>query len=486
MSRWLVLLALVSPAAASPVRAGRSVVVPAAARGLREAPAPVSRTIYLERCRGSCTIRSGDNDARVGTSMIPKIAISTIGEFANAAGQIGPAADAEWAAVVQCMAEVYSPYDVTVTDQRPGAGASYHEAIIAGRPANVGMSDDVLGAAPLASDCHAIDNSISFTFANQHPPTARVYNVCWTAAQETAHAFGLDHEYAFSNHRSACSDPMTYRADCGGEKFFRDEPASCGETAARACTCGGLQNSHRKLLSVFGPGTQITRPPTVDLVTPAAGDGLGPTAEVEAGAQRGVARVELQINGFAWATAPGAKILVDGQPDPSSYQLTVPADVPDGISDVAAVAYDDLGTATASAAVTLTKGAPCASAATCATGQRCDAGRCLWDPPAGEVGDACSYPQFCTSLRCEGPTGAQRCAETCRVSAATCAGGEICQALAEGSDDGVCVTGVAGCCSATGRGDGWLAGGLAAAVLGWARRRRRPLRSRRPADDDSA
>ena len=51
---------------------------------------------------------------------------------------------------------------------------------------------------------------------------------------------------------------MTYRVDCGGEKFFRDRDAQCGEDAVRDCTCKGTQNSHAKLLTKFGPGTLTT------------------------------------------------------------------------------------------------------------------------------------------------------------------------------------------------------------------------------------
>jgi MYXO-CTERM domain-containing protein len=460
----------------APASAGRRLAIDTPAPGLRAAP-PRSRVIYLERCRGGCTIHQGANDARTNTSTIPSQALSTIGEFASAGGQTGAAADAEWAAIVRCAKEVYSPYDVAVTDERPAATTSYVEAIVAGRPADLGLAGDILGVAPLASDCSVIETSVSFSFANAHPPVAsRVFDICWTAAQETAHAFGLDHEYVFVDGASACNDPMTYRVDCGGEKFFRDHAATCGENAPRACKCGGTQNSHRKLLAVFGAGTPITAPPTITMTAPsttalAAGDVI----TASAGAQRGVARVDLVVNGFAWAEDPGATFLLEGQPDPSPYALTVPAALPDGIVDVSTVAYDDLGISTASASVTLTKGAPCASAATCATGQRCDAGKCLWDPPTGALGDACTYPQFCASLHCEGPAGGKTCTQACSVSGdegLACPAGTFCEAEVAHGDAGVCVTG-AGCCSAGGDDDGWLAGGLGVLVLGAVRRRRR-------------
>ena len=62
-----------------------------------------------------------------------------------------------------------------------------------------------------------------------------------------------------------------------------------------------------------------------------------------------------------------------------SYTLTAPTNVPDGVIDIVAKAYDDLESETDSATVTVTKGAPCADASTCATGQKCEAGKCFWD-----------------------------------------------------------------------------------------------------------
>src|SRR5262249_49841641 len=201
--------------------------------------ATVSRVLFLNRCAGGCVIHSGGNDARTQTSAIPVGA----GPFNVSAYAWG---DAEWAQVVKCMQEVYSPFNVMVTDVQPTSG-SWHEALIAGDPSEVGLDAGILGIAPLAGDCSAQDNVISFTFANHHSPTDRVNNVCWTASQESAHAYGLDHEYMFMdgyNGNSACNDPMTYRVDCGGEKFFRNHAAVCGEFTARNCRCGATQNAH--------------------------------------------------------------------------------------------------------------------------------------------------------------------------------------------------------------------------------------------------
>jgi hypothetical protein len=442
--------------------------------------ASVSPTIYLERCAGGCTIRYGaNNDARTNTSSIPKVLTAMIGEFMNSQQQRGRAADAEWGQIVQCMREVYSPFNVSVTDVRPAG--SYHQVVVAGQPTDIGLEPDVLGVAPLASDCRAIDNVISFTFANHHPPADRVLNICWTAAQESAHAFGLDHQYAFSGNRSACSDPMTYRNDCGGEKFFRNEPASCGEYSARACKCGASQNSHQKLLSVFGPGTSIVAPPTITMLAPVVGGALGRSVTAQAGSKRGVARVEAWFNGFPWAATPGAPFGVSGQANPSAYAVAVPAALPDGVIDVQAVAFDDLGATTRSAPVTLTKGLPCTTATSCATGQKCEAGKCFWDPPSGEIGDSCTYPQLCKSLQCQGATGRQVCTQDCIPGVAdACPDGSTCVANGGGTGSaGACllVEG-GGCCRVDrSRAGGLPQAGLAALVLGVVARRRR----RRPA-----
>jgi MYXO-CTERM domain-containing protein len=443
-------------------------------------PAPASRTIFLNRCAGGCRIHAGVNNASTDTSTIPQVTRDTPGptfqlsEFVGGSNLLpGAAANQDWNAVVACMTDVYSPYGVMVTDKRPTTG-TYHEAVIAGNPQEVGLSMDILGVAPLASDCSAIDNVMSFSFANRHPPNDRVFNICWTAAQESAHAFGLDHEYSFIDRSSACKDPMTYRNDCGGEKFFRNEPANCGETAVRACKCGATQNSHAKLLRVFGPGTPSTTPPTVALESLTAGGMLGSSIDATAGAQRGVAHVDLYVNGFQWATVPGAAFLRSGQPDPFTYTLDVPHTLPDSIVDLKVIAYDDLEVAAESDTVTMVKGAACTTAASCAVGQKCTAGKCLWDSPVGEIGDACSYSQFCKSLLCSGTSGDQVCTTACTLGASdTCPDGFACAASSDLT--GVCLATAtaAGCCSAGGASGPWGSLGLGAVALGALARRRR-------------
>src|SRR4029079_18288647 len=89
--------------------------------------------------------------------------------------------------------------------------------------------------------------------------------ICEIAAQEIAHAFGLDHEFL-------ASDPMTY-LDFNGLKRFQNVDAQCGEYAARTCglpgtgvLCSQRQNSVALLTQRVGLGDAIA--PTVAITSP--------------------------------------------------------------------------------------------------------------------------------------------------------------------------------------------------------------------------
>jgi MYXO-CTERM domain-containing protein len=406
------------------------------------------QTLYLNKCESGCDIKIGSPDANTNTTDVGSKP-ATFQMFAWNPG--------EWDAIVKCVQEVYSPYDITVTDQRP-LGA-FNENIVAGSPGDIGTDPGAGGIADYSPDCSPLLGAVSFTFAQaaadtfaQEDNNNRVWGVCWIIAQESAHAYGLpDHEYEFVDYNeSTCSDPMTYRVDCGGEKFFRNKPAQCGEYANRACNCGGVQNSVAKLTKALGAGTSIIPAPTSMILGPAAGPvAAGFTVQVAAGSRRGVDHVELWLNGHNWATTPGAAFGNNGQPNPSSYSLTAPSNVPDGVIDVVAKAYDDLDIETDSATVTVMKGAACASAASCLTGQKCDAGKCYWDPPTGQLGDACTYNEFCATGMCQDSDIGQYCTQACVVNSdGACPLMYDC--IATSDTQGVCLPqgkGSSGCCS---------------------------------------
>jgi MYXO-CTERM domain-containing protein len=393
-------------------------------------------------------------------------------------------ADWEWNAIMQCLKEVYSPFAVMVSDTAPGNGISFTEDFIAGAPADIGYGATPTGGiAP--GGCSAFDNVVSFSFSNISwgAGQARVWTLCGVAAQESAHAFGLEHEYSFvdayaANMHSTCMDPMTYRTDCGGEKFFRNAPSNCGEFMERPCACGGAQNSHQKILNVFGAGTSTIPAPTAAIVFPAAGTIVSGAFNVaaNAGSRRGIDHVELWLNGYNWATVPGAAFGQNGQPDPTVYQVQAPTNVPNSILDVVIKAYDDLGAEGDSATLTITKGAPCTDDASCnLAGMTCSNGRCAWPAPTGNLGDPCTYPQFCTSGMCSPAMPNMVCTQSCTPGASdACPTGYTCEMI--DNANGYCYPqskSGGGCCEAGSSGGGWARGGFALLVLGLLVRRRR-------------
>jgi MYXO-CTERM domain-containing protein len=158
--------------------------------------------------------------------------------------------------------------------------------------------------------------------------------------------------------------------------------------------------------------------------------------------------------------------------------MLIPTGIPDSVIDIVVKSYDDLGIEGISSTVTVTKGAACTVATSCLAGQKCEQGKCFWDPPAGDQGAACTYQQFCTTGLCAGPTGSQICTTTCTVGIdGTCPMGFDCTA-SNGGTDGVCLAagaGGGGCCSVgpSGPVEVLAQGGFAALLLGLVLRRRR-------------
>ena len=95
--------------------------------------------------------------------------------------------------------------------------------------------------------------------------------------------------------------------------------------------------------------------------------------------------------------------------------------------------------------------------ADCAEGQKCEAGKCFWEPPTLNLGDACDFSQQCVSLSCATVDGAQICSEDC-VSGPNdrCPDGFECVApgLGQHGAGGPIATDKGGCCSTGDQGRG--------------------------------
>lgn len=147
-----------------------------------------------------------------------------------------------WTMITRCVAKLFSPFDVRVTDVEPPAGTPYVMAVVGGRPRDVGHPYRVGGLAPFNGD--VVSSAVVFAFADELRNNTRA--TCEVIGMEVAHAFGLDHAYA-------CPDVMTYLQGCG-RKTFRDLDTRCGELKPRSCHGGAAtQNSYRHLMQVLGP-----------------------------------------------------------------------------------------------------------------------------------------------------------------------------------------------------------------------------------------
>ena len=313
-----------------------------------------------------------------------------------------------------------------ITDQDPGS-EDHFEAIVAGMPGEAGFDQNTGGVSPFG--CGVINNAITFTFANMYGGALR--EICETVAQESAHAFGLDHEMH-------CPDPMTYLTGCG-DKEFRDVNAYCGEYQNRQCYCGNsTQNSFATILGMFGAGPPTT--PSVEITEPLDG------AQVQSGF---VVRANISDNvsitkGELWVNDE----LVSSISVPP-YIFNAPTGLADGAYKVSIRGYDnrnDYGEDTIYAII----GAPCGDSDDCNSGDVCVDGRCVSGPDqSGGLGSECTDNEDCVSGLCGAMDGLKLCVETCLLGNNGCPGGFQCIAAGE---NGVCWPGAedsGGCLSST-------------------------------------
>jgi hypothetical protein len=266
--------------------------------------------LFLNRCTGGETISPGNEDSRSNTSSILSFTVN-FPEY--------PFGDGSWNEVVSRTRELYAPFNVQVTDVDPSP-ATHDEVIVCGNAASAGF-DGAGGVAPFS--CGVIPNAITYVFAETMGNNPEALAI--VIGQESAHAWGLDHEYK-------CDDPMTYLNWCGDVQF-QDGDYSCGEYSERACMCGGAtQNSYQHILGLFGGSTPDTAAPVATITSP--GDG----AEYDSGADFeitvdvsddvDVTVVTLYVNGQAQGsdnTAPFGPWPASDTPD-GTYELYVEAE----------------------------------------------------------------------------------------------------------------------------------------------------------------
>ncbi|RMH41438.1 MAG: hypothetical protein D6689_11190 [Deltaproteobacteria bacterium] len=370
-----------------------------------------SHILYLNRCRGGETFSPGFNDSRQNRSSIIDRSY-TLPEY--------PYGDASFEQVATCVRQLMAPFNIQVVTEDPGQ-TPHHEAVVCGKPTDLGMQNGVGGVAPFS--CGVIENSITYTFAEVYGGQTRF--ICETIAQEAAHGWGLDHEYL-------CEDPMTYLSGCG-PKSYQDIDARCGEFSARNCQCGGAtQNSFRRIAAVFG--TADPTPPSVTITEPANNATVDPGFVVRADItdDQGIGSASLYVDDN----------LVLSLSEPP-FVFNAPNDLADGDHKVEIVATDSFG-AEARDSIFVIVGEPCSSASDCEDGEVCVDGRCVAGPGTpGGLGEACESGADCASGLCgSDSSGNKVCTEPCDPAANACPGGFECRSAGEAG--GVCWPGAGG------------------------------------------
>ena len=375
-----------------------------------EAAAPLEPShyvLYLNRSGGTYT--PGREDPTSNTSSI----------VTQATG-ISPwhLTQANWEFVRTCVQDIYSPYAITVTDVEPPPNTPYIESVVAGTAEEVhaARGADFLGIAP--GTCEPLDRSINFTAAKDFCRAGECSEgalqfMCEVVAQESGHAFGMDHQLS-------CRDPMSYLSSCVAARTFTDSDDECGEDSPRPCRCGGpTQNSKQHLLAWAGPADHV--PPTLTVTHPLDGDTVGPAfaTEFEVADETRIDRVELWVD--------GAFVLGDGE---YRWELSLPASLRPGPHDVEIRVIDGGENVTAVArAVTLT--AECGDGLPdCPDGKTCAEGVCL-----GDIGTSCDDPDACASGLCVVGSNntSQYCSAYCTDGDDTCPGGFECVSSEFGS-----------------------------------------------------
>ncbi len=215
-----------------------------------EPPEP-AHVIYLNR--EGAHLRGGTDDAEHNVSSIVERAGLAETEIPAFAGS-----NARWNQILGCVRDRFKDFDVRIVDQRP-VDEDYVMVVVGGTPevldggdGDVGdgheghSHDSATGLAPFNGQ--VIEGAVVLVFSHKLHEDAR--RTCETAGMEVAHAFGLDHAMH-------CGEIMSYLRPCG-RRYFRDEDLPCGEHEARKCdrSTGTTQNSHRKLMAVWGPARE--------------------------------------------------------------------------------------------------------------------------------------------------------------------------------------------------------------------------------------
>lgn len=404
----------------------------------------------------------------------------------------------------------YAPFNVEVVTTRP-SGVRYTMCMVGGTPQAIGIGQGAAGIAPL--DCgNTNEPDVTYAFSavldpsNTGSSTESLKAIAVTAAQETAHSFGLGHT---TNQNDIMYPQLTFTATgfaMGPQTLQNDGSGQCSSPSK-------TQDSYNMLMGVLGPssGMPMTGPtPTVAFVTPTDGSTVPLTFDIIVAASESgssIAHVDIDAMGQSLGSLTAAPYKLTGitAPQDGQYTLTATAYDTAGNFQAASVTFTAMSGAPAQnegcqtssdcnsplvcqnmqcvMPTTPTGGCsdqnPCPSGQTCGSDGTCQTGSTM-GPQPGQTGAMCSGNGDCANGLCATIGNNSFCTQQCDPSdSASCpknmkcvadSGGHYCEPSGNGNNGGM----GGGCSAAPGTADGF--GGMLAAsclLLGLALFRRR-------------
>ena len=255
----------------------------------RTSPRPAALTPHG---RSSRTTRSSSTAARTAAPSVPvrptrAATTSSLVRTARSMLSRSRAPTRSGRQVLACVKDMFSLFNVNVTDVDPGTRESLrdHGRRLAEDARHVERS--IGGVSPFTCNGAYIQNALVFDFANQfignptRSATTPSRKICSTAAQEIAHAFSLDHvtdRVGPDDVLPVHGPPLLQERRRAVRQRLRRRPRPFGQTVhrptatrARAPASRRRTRSRRMTGAVrHGPGT----PPTVTITSPKTGDNV--------------------------------------------------------------------------------------------------------------------------------------------------------------------------------------------------------------------
>jgi hypothetical protein len=323
---------------------------------------------------------NGQDNPATGASWIAKSTVNMAAFDASPyAGQFTAASAQQ--AIVTNFNTFYAPFNVQVVTTRPAAGARYTMCVIGDYAETLlgSSAGQAAGIAPL--DCgNQMEAEITYAFSSSIAPNMTglslaqsLKSIAVTAAQETAHAFGL-------NHTNNTTDVMYPQLDPAQNQFV-DANMTLINNSSGTCDNATMQDSKQLLLTNIGAsnGTNTTGPlPTVSFTAPTSGQSVPLTFTIIVNAAEtggSIAHVDVSA---------GSQVLFTATTPPYRDTLSTSSV---GDVELTATAYDANGNfQTASVDFTLAQNAPaqqlppCTGPSDCLSTQMCSNGQCVAKP----------------------------------------------------------------------------------------------------------